>query len=51
MHGLYLYQLSGATGVIDEFRVDRDGTLTSIGTVDTGLGAASGHALEGIAAS
>lgn len=50
-HGRYLYQLSGATGVIDEFRVDRDGTLTSIGTVDTGLGAASGHALEGIAAS
>lgn len=50
-HGRYLYQLNGATGVIDEFRVGQDGALTSIGTVATGLGSGVGRALEGIAAS
>lgn len=50
-HGRFVYQLSGATGKIDEFRRSADGSLTSIGSFDTGLGASSGHPLEGIAAS
>lgn len=50
-HGRYLYQLNGASGVINEFRVGRDGSLEPLGTVPTGLGSNSGHAPEGIAAS
>mgnify|MGYP000860865531 FL=1 len=49
--GRFIYQLSGANGRIDEFRRAADGSLTSIGSVETGLGATSGHPLEGIAAS
>ena len=49
--GRFIYELSGATGKIDEFRRSADGSLTSIGSADTGLGASSGHPLEGIAAS
>ncbi len=49
-HGRYLYQLSGATGNIDAFRVAPDGTLTRIGTTPTGLGSANHRATEGIAA-
>ncbi len=50
-NGRFVYQLSGATGKIDEFRRSANGSLSSIGSVDTGLGASSGHPLEGIAAS
>lgn len=50
-HGHFLYQLAGGSGQVDEYRRNADGSLTRIGTVDTGLGAASGHPLEGIAAS
>jgi hypothetical protein len=44
--GTCLYDETGISGTVDEFRVSGDGTLTRIGTV-TGL--PSG--LEGIAAS
>ena len=50
-HGEFIYQLSGATGVVDAYRVARDGSLTKIGSVSTGLGSANGKPLEGIAAS
>jgi 6-phosphogluconolactonase (cycloisomerase 2 family) len=50
-HGRYVYELSGATGNIDVFRVGPNGTLTPIGTTATGLGSANGMATEGIAAS
>ncbi|MGV8910209.1 MAG: lactonase family protein [Propionicimonas sp.] len=50
-NGRFIYQLAGGSGQVDEYRRGADGTLTKIGTVDTGLGAASGHPLEGIAAS
>jgi 6-phosphogluconolactonase (cycloisomerase 2 family) len=50
-HGRFIYQLSGATGIVDAYRVARDGSLTRIGSVGTGLGSDSGHPLEGIAAS
>lgn len=49
--GRFIYQLSGATGKIDEFRRLADGSLTRIGSAETGLGSATGHPLEGIAAS
>lgn len=49
--GDYLYQLSGADGTVDAYRVGHDGALTRIGTTQTGLGATNGHPLEGIAAS
>lgn len=42
--GQFLYVESGGTGTVDEFRVNRDGTLVAIGVV----GAA--HGLEGIVA-
>jgi 6-phosphogluconolactonase (cycloisomerase 2 family) len=50
-HGRYVYQLSGATGMIDEYERAADGSLNRIGQVATGLGSSSGHPLEGIAAS
>lgn len=50
-NGRFIYQLSGATGKIDEYRRSANGSLTSIGSAHTGLGATSGHPLEGIAAS
>lgn len=49
--GRFVYQLSGATGKVDEFRVARDGSLIRFGTATTGLGSDAGHPLEGIAAS
>jgi len=49
--GRFVYQLSGATGRIDAFRRAADGSLTGIGSTETGLGASTGHPLEGIAAS
>jgi DNA-binding beta-propeller fold protein YncE len=42
--GQYLYVESGATGTVDEFRVNSDGTLVAIGVV------AAAHGLEGIVA-
>jgi len=50
-HGKFIYQLSGATGMVDAFRVGRDGSLTKIASFSTGLGSANGKPLEGIAAS
>lgn len=49
--GQYLYQLNGADGSVDTFRVGRHGALTRIETTRTGLGATNGRPLEGIAAS
>jgi 6-phosphogluconolactonase (cycloisomerase 2 family) len=45
--GQFLYVQAGATGIVDEFSVGTDGSLTSVGSV-TVAGAAGG---EGIAAS
>ena len=50
-HGRYVYQLSGATGMIDEYERAADGSLNRIGQVATGLGSSTGHPLEGISAS
>ena len=50
-HGRYLYQLNGADGSVDSFRVGRRGGLTRIGTTHTRLGAMNDRPLEGIAAS
>lgn len=50
-HGDYLYQLSGAAGTVDVYRVGSHGALTRIGTTQTGLGATNGRPVEGIAAS
>jgi len=49
--GRYVFQLSGADGTVETFRVGHGGSLTSLGSVATGLGSAAGHPLEGIAAS
>jgi DNA-binding beta-propeller fold protein YncE len=49
--GTFVYQLSGATGRVDEYRRTAGGALIRIGTVETGLGSDNGHPLEGIAAS
>ena len=45
--GRFLYSENGGAGTIDEFRVNADGSLTSIGQI-TGLAA---HVIEGLAAS
>ena len=45
--GRFLYSENGGAGTIDEFRVNGDGSLTSIGQI-TGL---AGHVIEGLAAS
>ena len=45
----YLHQLATGAGVIDEYRIGQDGSLSLIGTV-TGLGIDKGHGTEGIAA-
>ena len=50
-NGHFVYQLTGGSGEVNQYRRGPDGSLTLIGTVDTGLGAASGNAIEGIAAS
>ena len=49
--GEFVYQLTGGSGEISAFRRAADGSLTKIGTVDTGLGSGEGKPLEGIAAS
>jgi 6-phosphogluconolactonase (cycloisomerase 2 family) len=50
-NGRYIYQLTGGSGQVNEYVRGADGSLTMIGTVDTGLGAAAGKPIEGIAAS
>jgi len=50
-NGRFIYQLTGGSGQVNEYMRGADGSLTMIGTVDTGLGAASGKPIEGIAAS
>jgi hypothetical protein len=50
-NGHFVYQLTGGSGQVNQYRRGADGSLTLIGTVDTGLGASSGNANEGIAAS
>jgi 6-phosphogluconolactonase (cycloisomerase 2 family) len=45
--GRYLYIETGAGGIVDEFRVNNDGSLTSIGSVTVAHAAGA----EGIAAS
>jgi hypothetical protein len=50
-NGHFIYQLTGGSGQVNQYRRGSDGSLTLIGTVDTGLGASSGNANEGIAAS
>ena len=49
--GRYVFQLRGADGTVETFRVGHGGALTSLGSVGTDLGSAAGHPLEGIAAS
>ena len=41
--GQFLYQLANGAGAIDEFHVNDDGSLSSLGTVD-GLGIAAAAA-------
>ncbi len=50
-NGRFVYQLTGGSGQVDEYMRGADGSLSAIGMVDTGLGAASGMPVEGIAAS
>lgn len=51
VNGRFVYQLTGGSGQVDAYVRGADGSLTAIGTVDTGLGAGSGMPVEGIAAS
>jgi 6-phosphogluconolactonase (cycloisomerase 2 family) len=51
VNGRFIYQLTGGSGQVNEYVRGADGSLTMIGTADTGLGAASGKPVEGIAAS
>ena len=46
-NGQFLYAETGGAGAVDEFSVNGDGTLTSLGSI-TGL---SGTGIEGIVAS
>lgn len=48
--GRFLYQQATGAGAIDEYAVNADGSLTSLGTV-AGLPADNGSGIEGIAAS
>ena len=48
--GKFIYEQASGAGAIDEFAVNADGTLTSIGTV-AGLGVVNGSGMEGIATS
>ncbi len=50
-NGRFIYQLTGGSGRVNQYRRGSDGSLALIGTADTGLGAASGKPIEGIAAS
>ena len=49
--GGFVYQLTGGSGQVDEYARAANGSLTMIAAADTGLGAASGKPIEGIAAS
>ena len=49
--GRFVYQLTGGSGQVDEYARAANGSLTMIAAADTGLGAASGKPIEGIAAS
>jgi 6-phosphogluconolactonase (cycloisomerase 2 family) len=48
--GQFLYEEANGAGEIDEFHVNGDGSLSSIGTV-AGLGIVNGAGAEGLAAS
>jgi DNA-binding beta-propeller fold protein YncE len=50
-NGRFIYELTGGAGQVDEYVRGANGSLTMIGTADTGLGAAVGKPIEGIAAS
>jgi 6-phosphogluconolactonase (cycloisomerase 2 family) len=50
LDGRYIYEEATGAGVIDEFRVNNNGSLTQIGTV-TGFTPDNGTGFEGIAAS
>lgn len=50
-NGRFVYQLTGGSGQVDSYVRGATGSLTMIGSVDTGLGAGAGTPLEGIAAS
>lgn len=50
-NGRFVYQLTGGSGQVDAYARAEDGSLTMVGTSQTGLGAAVGKPLEGIAAS
>lgn len=47
--GEFLYVQDGAAGTVDEFRVNRDGTLTKVGTL-TGLPQFNAGGMEGLVA-
>lgn len=49
--GRFVYELTGGSGQVDEYMRGADGSLTMIGSAGTGLGAATGKPIEGIAAS
>ena len=51
VNGRWVHQLTGGSGQVDEYVRGADGSLTTIGTPDTGLGAGSGMPVEGIGAS
>jgi DNA-binding beta-propeller fold protein YncE len=50
-NGRFVYQLTGGSGQVNEYVRGANGSLTMVGSVTTGLGAAAGKPLEGIAAS
>jgi DNA-binding beta-propeller fold protein YncE len=50
-NGRFIYQLTGGSGQVNAYARGANGALTMVGTVDTGLGAAAGRPIEGIAAS
>jgi len=49
-NGRFIYQLTGGSGQVNAYSRGANGALSMIGTVDTGLGAAAGKPVEGIAA-
>jgi 6-phosphogluconolactonase (cycloisomerase 2 family) len=49
-NGRFIYQLTGGSGQVNAYSRGANGALSLIGTVDTGLGAAAGKPIEGIAA-
>lgn len=50
-NGRFVYQLTGGSGQVNAYVRGANGSLTMLATSDTGLGAASGRPIEGIAAS